>query len=124
MAEAASTPQPTSQASQQGNGATDGKAADFTRMTRSELRNVINSKIGSGELSIDGTEGFVVMMGPSDAERAGQVDNTPIDFIQSVRDQMDFYRQHGDTAWLSRLSTTLETMQRYQGRSSGISLLA
>lgn len=116
------TPQRTLQTGQDID-ATKGKAVDFTRMTRSELRELVNSKIKSGELSIDGTEGFVVMMGPSDAEQAGQADNTAIDFIKSVSDQMEFARQHGNSAWLSRLQTALGTMQRYQDQAGSVSLL-
>lgn len=114
------TQRPASPASLQKSGPTDGKAIDFTHMTRSELRDVIRSKIRSGELSIDGTEAFVVMMGASEAEQAGRVDMTQIDFMQSVRDQMAFSRQHGDTAWLRRLETTLGTMSRYQGQTGGM----
>lgn len=102
--------------------ATKGKPVDFTQMTRSELRELVNSKIKSGDLSIDGTEGFVVMMGPSDAERAGTSDSTAIDFIKSVSEQMEFARQHGNSAWLGRLQTALGTMERYQGQSDGVSL--
>ena len=83
---------------------------------------MVNSKIKSGDLSIDGTEGFVVMMGPSDAERAGTSDSTAIDFIKSVSEQMEFARQHGNSAWLGRLQTALGTMERYQGQSDGVSL--
>lgn len=122
VAGAVPTPQRTSQTAQDIE-STKGKPVDFTRVTRSELRELVNSKIKSGELSIDGTEGFVVMMGPSDAEQAGQADNTAIDFVKSVSDQMEFARQHGNSAWLSRLQTALGTMQRYQGQAGSVSLL-
>lgn len=118
VAGSASTPQSL------GSGVADGTAMNFNNMTRSELRNVINSKIKSGEISIDGSEGFVVMMGPSDAEQAGQMDDTRIDFMQSVRDQVEFSRQHGATAWLSSLETALGTMRRYQGQAEGVGVLA
>lgn len=98
--------------------------ADFTRMTRKGLAEWVNSKIRSGEMSLDGTETFVSMTLSIavDGSLAGVDDTKRINFMQSARDGMAWAQQHGDAGMSQRLQDALETMQRYQDQISNLDL--
>lgn len=103
------------------------KTTDFTRMTRRGLMDWINTKIRSGEMSFDASTTFVSMTingTPVDSPTAGTTDSQPMDFMQAVRDGIAGARQNNDQDLLQRLTSALGTMQRDQGRVSGVNLLA
>ena len=90
---------------------------DFTHMTRKDLAEWINSKITSGELSLDGTESFVgmTMRMPVNGGPAGLDDSQQVNFMQTAQDGMAWARQHGEIATFNSLQAALSTMQRDQG---------
>lgn len=103
------------------------KTTDFTRMTRQGLMDWVNSKLRSGEMSFDASTTFVSMTingTPVDSPTAGTTDSQPMDFMQAVRDGIAGARQNNDQDLLQRLTSALGTMQRDQGRVSGVNLLA
>lgn len=102
------------------------ETVDFTRMTRKELIDWVNGKIKSGELSLDGTEGFVGMSLkiPVNGGPAGLDNSEQVDFMQFARDGMAWARQHNEADTLKSLQTALSTMQRYQGQVDRVDLMA
>lgn len=99
---------------------------DFTHMTRKDLAEWVNSKIKSGEMSLDGTESFVGMTVhiPVNGGPMGLDDTEQVNFMQTAQDGMAWAQQHGDAASFKSLQTALATMQRYQGRISSVDLSA
>lgn len=91
--------------------------ANFSHMTRKDLADWVNSKIRSGELSLDGSEAFVgmTMKMPVGGPYNGLDDTEQVDFLQTARGGMEWARQHNDRAGLQSLENALATMQRYQG---------
>lgn len=99
---------------------------DFTRMTRKDLVEWVNTKIKNGEMSLDGTEAFVgmTMRMPVNGGSTGLDDTQQVDFMQTAQDGMAWARQHGETTMFNSLQEALSTMQRYQGQIQKIDLSA
>ncbi|WP_114394560.1 hypothetical protein [Oleisolibacter albus] len=103
------------------------KTTDFTQMTRKGLMDWVNSKLRSGEMSFDASTTFVSMTingMPVDSPTAGTADTAPMNFMQALQDGIAGARQNNDQDLLQRLTAALGTMQRDQGRVSGVNLLA
>ncbi|MFZ5704753.1 MAG: hypothetical protein ACOY5R_05760 [Pseudomonadota bacterium] len=91
--------------------------ADFSHMTRKDLADWVNSRIKSGEMSLDGSETFVgmTMKMPVNGPYTGLDDIEQVDFLQTAQGGMEWARQHNDKAGFQALQAALTTMQRYQG---------
>lgn len=99
---------------------------DFTHMTRKELAEWVNSKIKSGEMSLDGSEAFVGMTIkiPVNGSYIGLDQTSPVDFMETAHVGISWARQHGEGAMMASLQTALATMQRYQGETGSVDLSA
>jgi hypothetical protein len=97
---------------------------DFTNITRSDLADWVNSKIKSGEMSLDDSSAFVglTMKIPVNGAYAGLDDQENVNLVQKAQDGMTWAQQHNDTDMLKRLQAALGTMQQYQGQVSGVDL--
>lgn len=100
------------------------RTADFSNMTRKGLFDWVNSQIQSGAMTLDGSETFISMTvgGRLDEAYSGPDDTEQVDFMQSAREGVEWARQHRDTDLMTRLQTALDTMQRSQGRVSGVNV--
>lgn len=99
--------------------------ADFTRMTRQEMRDWVNAQLRSGAMSFDESSPFVsmTMRIPVDSGAAGmgndlsvESDGTRYDFMQKIRDGIEGALSRKDTTALKMLESALQTVQRNQGR--------
>lgn len=86
-------------------------------MTRKDLADWVNSRIKSGEMSLDGSEAFVgmTMKMPVNGPYTRLDDIEQVDFLQTAQGGMEWARQHNDKAGFQALQAALTTMQRYQG---------
>ena len=101
--------------------------ADFSHMTRQGLADWLNSKIRSGEMSLDDSTVFLgmTMKIPVDAGRGGPIgldDQEPVNFVQKAQDGMVWARQNNDTGLLKRLETALNVMRQDQGQVRGVDM--
>jgi hypothetical protein len=102
---------------------------DFTTMSRSELRNTVNSLIKSGKLSLDDTTGLVSMMGPATyAGRSGPAaaayENSPFDAFKELRKAIDFAEWRHDDKSAAVFSRTLSALEQLQGTTARLDLKA
>ncbi|WP_337170967.1 hypothetical protein [Gemmatimonas aurantiaca] len=103
----------------------DLRRADFTDMTRQDLREWVNAQIRSGQMTLDESTPFVGMTIAlpvngdfAAAERAMREDR--VDFLALTRAGIEgAYWRHDDQA-AARLESALQIMQRAQGRTTGI----
>lgn len=103
----------------------DVRRADFTDMTRQDLREWVNAQIRSGQMTLDESTPFVGMTIAlpvngdfAAAERAMREDR--VDFLALTRAGIKgAYWRHDDQA-AARLESALQIMQRAQGRTTGI----
>lgn len=103
----------------------DTRRADFTDMTRQDLREWVNAQIRSGQMTLDESTPFVGMTIAlpvngdfAAAERAMREDR--VDFLALTRAGIEgAYWRHDDQA-AARLESALQIMQRAQGRTTGI----
>ncbi|MFZ5738127.1 MAG: hypothetical protein ACOY6K_14775 [Pseudomonadota bacterium] len=102
------------------------QTTDFTRMTRKDLFDWINSKIASGEMSFDESSTFVSMTLSfrEDGTSSGLDDTQQVDFMQAVRDGMARAQKTSDAELFDRLQAALHTMQRHQGEVRGVDITA
>lgn len=104
-------------------------ALDFTSMSRSDLRDTVNSLIKSGKLSLDDTTGLVAMMGPAVSSYAGQggpsaatYDSSPFDALSALRTAIDGANWRHDDKNAAMFERTLTALQRLQGTVAGLDL--
>jgi len=96
---------------------------DFTRMTRQELRDWVNTQIRSGEMSLDDSAAFMAMSmkmpvnGGLGGELPAESDGTRYDFTQKVRDGIQGTRSRNDETTLNMLESAMRIIQRHQGQS-------
>jgi hypothetical protein len=128
---AASSGQATSFAQALAGARKDGAAQiDFTRMSRQEMRDWVNTQIRSGGMSLDEGRPFMAMTMKVavQADPAGEVpasaDGTRADFMQKARDGIQGALSRHDETTLKMLQSALLTMQRYQGQAAGVDTLA
>jgi hypothetical protein len=100
------------------------QTTDFTDMTRSDLFDWVNSKIKSGEMSLDDSSAFLgmTMKVPVNGAYAGLDDQEHVNFVQKAQDGMTWAQQHNDSDMLKQLQAALGAMQKYQGQLSGVDL--
>ena len=121
---------PASTNSQQSDSSTTG-TFDFTSMSRSDLRDTVNSLIKSGKLSLDDTTGLVGMMGPAATTYAGQggssaaaYEGSPFDALSALRTAIDGANSRHDDKSAAVFSRTLSALQQLQGTVAGLDLKA
>ena len=113
----ASTPGKTAQA-----GGDDGTSPDFTSMTRKELFDWTNSKITSGEMSLDDSTAFLGMtvripVGSSPGTPIALDDREGVDFVQKAQDGLAGTVYRHDEMSRKMLTTALSIMQGGQGQT-------
>jgi hypothetical protein len=90
-------------------------------MSRQALRDWVNGRIRSGEMSLDESRPFMAMGmkiavdGSTGGEVPAASDGTRYDFVQKVRDGMAHTQTRNDHAMLALLDAALQTMRRHQG---------
>lgn len=101
---------------------TDGtERPDFTDMSRQALRDWVNGRIRSGEMSLDESRPFMAMGmkiavdGNPGGEVPAVADGTRYDFVQKMRAGMAHAQARNDHATQAMLAAALQTMQRHQG---------
>ncbi|OPY03605.1 MAG: hypothetical protein A4E61_01090 [Syntrophorhabdus sp. PtaB.Bin184] len=101
------------------------KQSDFTHMTRKELFDWMNSKIGSGEMSFEESSPFLAMTLKIPV-RGGQGSSVTLDdrervnFVQKALDGIKGALSRNDQEGARQLQAALNAMQRFQGRSTEV----
>lgn len=89
------------------------KRADFTSMTRQEMRDWVNTQIRSGDMSLDDSRPFMAMTmkipasGGSGGELAAENNSTRYDFTQKVRDGIQAALARKDDTTLKMLESAM-----------------
>lgn len=92
------------------------KPANFTSMTRQEMRDWANEKICSGEMSLDDGRPFMAMTmkipvnGGLSGELPAYSDGTRYDFIQKTRDGIQGALSRNDETTLKMLESAMSIM--------------
>ena len=108
---------------QTGNGM---KQANFTSMTRQEMRDWVNTQIRSGEMSLDDSRPFMAMTMkmPVNSGLGGELamegDNMRYDFMQKARDGIQGALSRNDETTLKMLESAISMMQGNQGQAIGV----
>jgi len=128
--QSARTPAVSADSNQQARGPAS-STLDFTTMSRSDLRDTVNSLIKSGRLSLDDTTGLVGMMGPAVMTYAGSgdpsaaaYDSSPFDALSALRTAIDGANWRHDDKSAAVFSRTLSALQQLQGTVAGLDLKA
>lgn len=102
--------------------------ADFTSMTRQGMRDWVNDKIRSGEMSLDDSTSFVGMtmkVRVSDNQIVSSSnDNERIDFIGKTRLGIEGAFSRNDQEEARQLQIALSTMLRFQGQTTSVDIRA
>ncbi|MFD2111050.1 hypothetical protein [Thiorhodococcus fuscus] len=110
--------------------ATHAAQTNFTTMTRQELRDWVNEKTRSGDISLDDSFTFFAMTlkipaGSTDGRELDVAsDNQRFDFMQKARDGIKGAVSRNDETTLKMLESALSIMQRQQGRTKDIDISA
>lgn len=102
------------------------KSADFTNMTRQDMRDWVNVQIRNGDMSLDDSGPFMAMTmkipvgGGLGGELSAESDGTRYDFTQKVRDGIQGARSRNDETSLKMLESAMQVIQRHQGQAIGI----
>jgi len=99
------------------------KQADFTSMTRQEMRDWANTQIRNGEMSLDDGRPFMAMtmkIPVNGGELAGaHSDETRYNFIQKTRDGIQGALSRNDETTLKMLESAMSIMQ---DKSTGVNI--
>ncbi len=101
--------------------------ADFSHMTRKGLADWMNSKIKSGEMSLEDSSAFLGMtmkvpVGAGRGDPIGFDDQEPVNFMQKAQDGIAWARHNNDTASVKRLEAALNAMRQEQGQVTGVDI--
>lgn len=102
------------------------RQADFTSMTRQEMRDWMNTRIRSGEMSLDESRPLMAMTmkipaaGTSGVGLEAESDGKRYDFMQIVRDGMTGALSRNDDVTLDMLKSAMSTMLNHQGQAIGV----
>ncbi|ACS84007.1 hypothetical protein [Musicola paradisiaca] len=100
----------------------DVKQIDFSNMTRDELKDWINDKLQSGEMTFDESTTFVSMTVNGLSAAGNGINNNnaegTFNYRQMIQDGLDNALSHGDQASVASLQSVLSIMQRYQGEQT------
>lgn len=97
--------------------------ADFTSMTRQEIRDWANGQVRSGQMSLDNSFPFFAMtmkipVGGQEVPVEG--DSERIDFLQRTRQGIEGALSNNDAQAAKRLEIALSMMLHAQGKAIGI----
>lgn len=98
--------------------------ADFTTMTRQQMRDWMNEQMRSGNMTVDESSTFLAMtalvyIGPDGPVLAeDRIHNERVNFFEIARNVMDFYLSRGDRAAADRWQDALTVMEQAQGQST------
>ena len=101
--------------------------ADFSSMTRQDLRDWTNGQIRSGQMSLDDSRAFMAMSmkipvaSGLTGEPPAANDSTRYDFTQKARAGIEGATARNDAATLKMLQSAMSIMQRQAG---GVDILA
>ncbi|PKM24983.1 MAG: hypothetical protein CVV09_12830 [Gammaproteobacteria bacterium HGW-Gammaproteobacteria-13] len=96
-------------------------SADFSSMTRQDLRDWTNGQIRSGQMSLDDSRAFMAMSmkipvaGGMSGELPAANDSTRYDFTQKARAGMEGAAARNDAATLKMLQSAMSIMQSQTG---------
>lgn len=96
------------------------KEANFTSMTRQDMRDWVNTQIRNGEMSLDDSRPFMAMTmkipvnGGLGGDLATEGDDMRYDFMQKARDGIQGALSRNDETTLKMLKSAVSIMQRYQ----------
>ncbi|MDN4038711.1 hypothetical protein [Massilia sp. YIM B02443] len=101
------------------------RPADFTSMTRQDMRDWVNTQIRSGEMSLDDSRPFMAMtmkipVSGAGAELSVENDRTRYDFMQQVRDGILGARSRNDETTLNMLESAISIMLRQPRQAGGV----
>lgn len=100
------------------------KKADFTSMTRQEMRDWMNDKIRSGKMTLDDSSPLMMMTmkipvgGGVEIPTAG--DNERIDFTERAHLGIEGALSRNDPEAAERLQATVDIMLKNQGKTIGV----
>ena len=100
--------------------ATGVKQADFTNMTRQEMRDWTNDRICSGQMSLDDSQPFMAMTmkipvnGSTGGELPAANDGERFDFTQKVRAGIEGALSRNDEVTRKMLESAMTVMKQYQ----------
>ncbi len=104
--------------------------ADFTSMTRQDMRDWVNGQIRSGKMSLDDSGPFMAMTmkipvgGGNGGELSATSDGTRYDFTQRVRDGIQGALSRNDETTLKMLQSAMSIMQQNQSQTIGVDIRA
>lgn len=98
------------------------KKADFTNMTRQEMRDWINDQLDSGAMSFEDSVNLVVLtfFAHSEGDQAvvdSIVKKERVNFFDITQNIIDFSRSEGDHAAVERYQKTLSFLQQVQSQA-------
>jgi hypothetical protein len=102
------------------------KQADFTSMTRQQLREWSNDQIHNGKMSLDDGFAFMAMSmkipvgGGDGGELRASNDSERFDFTQKVRAGIEGARSRNDDVSRKMLESAMKMMDQYQGETIGV----
>lgn len=101
------------------------RKADFTNMTRQEMRDWINDQLDSGAMSLDDSANLVFMtvFAHIEGDQAvvdSHVNNERVNFFDVAQNIVDFNRERGDHAAVESFQMTLNILQQAQGQATHI----
>lgn len=102
------------------------READFTSMTRQEMRDWVNTRILSGDMSLDDSRPLMAMTmkipagGAPGVAAAAEADGTRYDFMQLARDGLRGALSRNDQATLEMLKSAMSIMSGQQRHATGI----
>lgn len=105
-------------------GAADVKQADFTNMTRQEMRDWMNNEIRSGRMTFDESSPFMLMTmkmpvgGGFEIPAAG--DHERINFTERARLGVEGALSRNDPDAAKRLQSAIDIMLKNQGQTIGL----
>lgn len=102
------------------------KNADFTSMTRQEIRDWTNDQVRSGQMSLDESFPLIAMTmkipvgGGQEIPAVG--DHERIDFLQRARQGIEGALSRNDAQAAKRLEVALNIMLKGQGQAIGVNI--
>lgn len=100
------------------------KQADFTNMTRQEMRDWTKEQVHSGKMSLDESFPFMAMTMKIPVDGGGEVpaanDGERFDFTQKARAGIDAALSRNDDVTRKMLESAMAIMQQVQGQAIGI----
>lgn len=103
------------------------KQADFSSMTRQDLRDWTNNQIRSGQMTLDESTPFMAMtmkipVGGNGTEISAATDNERIDFMAKAKLGVEAALQRNDQDSAKRLQMALGVMLNNQGQAIGVDI--